>query len=223
LLNRPDGFPDAYIQNPAWGEYFLLGNFNTTQYEAFVVELTRRQYRNWQMNASYTWSEAVVDAEYYRQVLGDDRTIVNDEFGYLSYDRRHSLKVNATTIVPWAGGFRFGAAIQWQSGLPYSVLERRFIIDTIPPDYLTGSPTARSRMRYITGQRNDRRNESYWNFDVHMAKELNLSGGVNMQLTADIFNLFNDDALRIYNQTNGFNGYVRRFGRQFQLGLRVAF
>jgi len=222
-LVRPDGFADAYLQNPGWGEYFVLGNFNTTQYEAFVLELNRRQYRNWQMNASYTWSEAVGDAEDYRQGLGDDRTILNDEFGYLSYDQRHSVKINATTIVPWAGGFRFGTAIQWQSGYPYSITERTFTADNIPPGYPSGNPTGRARTRYVTGQRNDHRNESWWNFDIHLAKEFNLNGGVNMQVTADVFNLFNDDSLRIFGQTNGFNGSVRRFGRQFQLGLRVAF
>jgi hypothetical protein len=223
-LNRPDGFPDAYIQNPGWGEYFLIGNFNTTEYKAFTVELNRRQYRNWQMNASYTWSEAVGDAEDFRQVLGNDRTIINDEYGYLSYDQRHVVKINATTIIPWAGGFRLGTAIQWQSGLPYSILERSFALDTVPLTYVgLGNPTARSRLRYITGQRNDHRNESWWNFDVHVAKEFNLSGGVNLQVNADILNLFNEDHLQIFNQINGYNAYRREFGRQFQIGLRVAF
>ena len=53
---------------------FLIGNFTTTDYEALVLQLTRRQYRNWQMNASYTYSETIGDAEDFQQVLGNDRS-----------------------------------------------------------------------------------------------------------------------------------------------------
>jgi len=224
LLVRPDGFPDSYLQNPGWGEIFVVGNFNTTEYEAFILELTRRQYRNWQLNASYTWSEAVGDAEDFQQILGNDRTIIGDEFGYLAYDQRHSFKVNATTIVPWAGGFRFGTALGWQSGYPYSIRRRALSFDSVPPEYVgIGSPEARARLRYVTGQRNDQRNESWWNIDLSVSKEFNLEGGVNMQVSADVFNLLNDDPLRVFWQDNGFNTYNRAFGRQWQLGLRLAF
>jgi hypothetical protein len=44
-----------------------------------------------------------------------------------------------------------------------------------------------------------------------------------MQVTGDVLNLLNDDSLRIFTQDNGFNAEVRRFGRRFQVGLRVAF
>ena len=176
------------------------------------------------MNASYTYSEAIGDAEDFQQILGDDRTIINDEHGWLSYDQRHSVKVNATTIVPWAGGFRFGTSMQWQSGYPFSIRRRGVSIDTVPPTYVgLGSPESRVRLRYVTGQRNDQRNESWWNFDVHLAKEFNMQGGLNLQVTADIFNLLNEDHLTVVNQNNGFNAYFREFGRQWQLGLRLAF
>lgn len=224
FLVRPDGFPDAYVQNPGWGEIFVLGNFNTTQYEAYTLELTRRQYRNWQLSGSYTWAEAVGDAEDFQQLLGDDRTIIGDEYGYLSYDQRHALKVNATTLVPWAGGFRFGTALGWFSGYPYSIRRRDLSYDSVPPEYVgISSAEARARLRYVTGQRNDQRNESWWNIDLQMTKEFNLQGGVNMQLSVDVFNILNDDPLRIFAQDNGFNAYVREFGREWQLGLRVAF
>ena len=50
-----------------------------------------------------------------------------------------------------------------------------------------------------------------------------MRGGVNMQITADIFNLLNEDHLRVFVRTNGFNASTREFGRQWQLGVRVAF
>ena len=176
------------------------------------------------MNASYVWSKAVGDAEDFNQILGDDRSIIQDERGFLSTDQRHSVKVNATTIVPWAGGFRFGTTVQWQSGLPYSILTQDFSVDAVPPIYGgLASPESRTRLRYTTHQRNDQRNEGWWNFDIHLAKEMSLRGGVNLQVTADVFNVLNDNTLRVVNQVNKFNGSFRRFGRRFQLGLRLAF
>ena len=219
---RPDGIPDLYVQNPGWGQILKIGNFNTAEYESVVFELIRRQFRNWQMNASYAWSKAIGDAEDFNVIQGTDRTLLEDERGFLDYDQRHVAKVNAVTIVPWAGGFRFGVSAQWQSGLPYSVVNWELGQTNLPP-YLTSAITEeRVRQIYVTGQRNDRRNEGYWNFDVHLSKEVNL-GEVNLQLTADIFNLLNDDTLKILNQTGGLNEAVRPFGRQFQVGLRLAF
>ena len=43
------------------------------------------------------------------------------------------------------------------------------------------------------------------------------------QITGEIFNLLNDNTLQIFGQSNGFNAQVRRFGRRYQIGLRVAF
>jgi hypothetical protein len=53
---------------------------------------------------------------------------------------------------------------------------------------------------------------------------------MNLQLDADIFNLLNDDTYSVYNnftnsgqQINGTNQAERRFGRTYQLGMRLAF
>jgi hypothetical protein len=219
----PDGIPDLYVQNPAWGEFYVVGNFNTTEYEAVVLELTRRQYRNWQMNASYTWSKAVGDAEDFSQALGDDPTLLEDERGFLAYDQRHVFKFNATTIVPWAGGFRFGGAVQWQSGLPYSLLKRTSVRDAMPHYLGDVGLEPRVRVLYETSQRNSERNESWWNIDLRLAKEFRIQDQVEMQVSLDVFNLLNDNSLRVLESVNGTASAVRRFGRQFQLGLRLAF
>jgi outer membrane receptor protein involved in Fe transport len=222
LFPIPDGLPDTYILNPSFGSVYLLGNYNTIDYTAYVLELVRRQYRGWQMEASYTWSRAIGDAEDYNQIEGDDRTTAQDERGFLSYDRRHAVKVNATTITPW--GFRLGGAVQWLSGLPYSIIDTTLATDSIPPNYshlLTRSQ--RERRVYPTHQRNDQRNRSYWNFDVNAAREFNLKGGLNLQLRAEIFNLFNKDTLFVLQNRDSFNFQVRDFGRRFQISTRLAF
>jgi outer membrane receptor protein involved in Fe transport len=223
ILNEPDGVPDAYLLNPSFGSIYLVGNYNTADFVAYVLELTRRQYKGWQMEASYTYSRAVGDAEAYNTLAGDDLSNQQYERGYLSYDRRHGIKVNATTITPW--GFRVGTAVNWLSGLPYSQLVTRLAVDSLPPTYaeLEEQVSPRVRLVYPTRQRNDMRNRSYWNVDVNAAKEFNLKGGLNLQLRAEIFNLFNSDYLYIQNNIDGNNDSFRDFGRTFQISGRLAF
>jgi hypothetical protein len=228
-FEEPDGIPDLYLQNPGWGDIYLVGNFNQINYEAYVLELIRRQYRSWEMQASYTWSKATGDGEDFNQALGDDRSLLQDEKGYQSYDQRHVVKVNATTITPW--GFRLGGAVTWNSGLPYSLLTQQLSFDSVSPLYLSfgSGNSARVRQQYKTHQRNDQRNDSFWNFDLKFTKEMNLGRGLNLQVSAEVFNLLNDGTFIIYNdfsggrQINGRNDGYFRFGRQWQVGFKMAF
>jgi outer membrane receptor protein involved in Fe transport len=218
----PDGKPDLYVMNPGWGEILLLGNFNKTEYEAFVLELVRRQYRNWQMNASYTWSEAVGQAEDFTQLQGNERNLREDEWGPLAYDQTHAVKVSAVSLTPW--GFRFGGTLRWESGLPYSLLRARLTAFNVPLDYGgLGDKAVESRLRYPTGQRNDQRNPPFWTLDLRAAREIRLSRRAEMQLTAEVFNLFDDDTLRLESLVDGVTTGERRFGRRWQLGMRLSF
>jgi len=223
FLKRPDGYLDTYVLNPAWGSVFKVGNFNTQTYDGLVFQLQRRLYRGWQMDASYTWSQAKGDAEDFESELGDDQTNQEDERGFLSYDQTHVVKLNATTVTN--SGIQIGGAIQWQSGLPYSLVEERGSVDAIPPQYAGfGVPNdPRTRLLYPTGQRNDQRNESFWNFDLRVAKDFNLAGGKTLGLSAEVFNLLNADPLRIFEVNNDRAAAVRDFGRRFQLGATFAF
>jgi hypothetical protein len=229
LLRRPDEKTDLYLQNPFWGDLYLIGNYNSIEYEAYVLELVRRQYRSWEMNASYTWSEAKGDGEDFFQELGDDPTLRDNLFGFQSYDQTHVVKLNATTITPW--GVRLGSSVSWQSGLPYSLLLQQFSFDTKPPITAEfGGEGTRPRQTYVTGVRNDQRNDSYWNVDLKATKELQLGKGMNLQVTAEVFNLLDDGTYQIYNpfvergiQVNGRNEANRRFGRRWQVGMKLAF
>lgn len=83
---------------------------------------------------------------------------------------------------------------------------------------------------YPTGARNDQRNESEWNVNIKATKELRLGLRLNLQLSAEVFNVFDEGTYQIYNpafkrgaQFNGVNEARRRFGRQWQLGMKLAF
>jgi hypothetical protein len=229
ILQRPDGTPDLYLQNPFWGNILLVGNFNAIDYRSFVLEIVRRHFRSWELNGSYTWSEARGDGEDFFQELGNDPSLRDSTPGYQSYDQRHVVKLNATTVTPW--GIRLGTAASWQSGLPYSLLAERFSFDTLPPvTDAFGVRGGRVRQRYLTGVRNDQRNRSYWNIDLKATKEVALGRRVVLQVSAEVFNVLDDDTYVIYNrdlerglQLNGINEAYRRFGRKWQVGMRLAF
>lgn len=226
----PDGVPDLYTQNPGWGQINLVGNFNFSDYEGIVLEMIRRQYRSWEMQASYTYSRSEGNGEDFNQFLGLDSSRLDDEFGFQSSDQRHVVKFIATTITPW--GFRLGGTASWQSGLPYSILHQTQAFDATPQAYgsLGSFSPSRIRLQFPTGVRNDQRNTSYFLFDLKFTKELNLGRGVNMQISAEVFNILNEGVYQVYNpdletgfQINGVNNARRLFGRRWQVGFKLAF
>ncbi len=228
-IQSPDGLQDLYAANPFWGGIYEIGNINEAKYEAYVVELVRRLYRNWEMNGSYTYSKTRGNGEDLEQELLNDPSLRDSVYGYQSYDQRHVVKLNATAVTPW--GLRLGTAVTWQSGLPYSLLTEGISEDILPPSTsIFVPPGARVRQTYPTGVRNDQRNDSYWNVDVKVTKELQLARGFDLQLSAEVFNVLADDTYQIYNpfleagqQLDGTNEAERRFGRRWQVGARLAF
>lgn len=218
----PDGLDDLYVLNPGWGEVLLVGNFNSADYTAFVLELIRRQYRNWEMQASYTWSVAEGDAEDFSQDLGNERNLRADEQGYLDYDERHVLRFAATRSLP--AGFRLGGTLRWQSGLPYSVLQSSETLFSIAPEYANvGDAAVKYRYRYPTSQRNDQRNEPYWNLDFMAAKDFAIGRAVQAGVSLEVFNVLEDDTVVLGDRVDGTNSGVQRFGRRWQVGARLAF
>ncbi len=218
----PDGSPDLFIANPMFNEILHIGNYNSSTYKDFEIELIKRRHHHWELQASYVYSTAKGQAEDYDQGLGDEPTTVDDEKGYLAYDQRHVLKVNTTMEIPlW--DFKAGLLVTWESGLPFSIINRVSAFNSNNP--FIGKelgPQSRFRTVYPTGQRNDQRNESFWTLDVHVQKDLLLRKTM-ISLFADIFNLLNEDRLRIYRiEENQLIG-ERRFGRQFQVGVKVKF
>lgn len=217
----PDGRPDLYVQNPGWGDILVVGNYNEAEYEAFILELVRRQFRGWEMSGSYTWSQAEGDGEDFLQDLGNDLTLSDDESGFLSYDQRHIVNLSAVTITPW--GWRIGGRIRWESGRPYSIQDLPFTTYAIPPTLANqGDFDADFRVRYPSRQRNDERNPSFWTFDIRLARDIKL-GRVQSQISLEGFNLLNDQTRILTDITQGNLTGTQRFGRRLQVGAKFAF
>ncbi len=221
----PDGRPDLYIENIFFNRVFRLGNYNSQTYRGVEVELNKRLSRKWQMEGSYTYSKSMGDAESFLSENGDDPSLTEYESGYLDYDMRHVVKVNATTYLP--GDWRLGGTAQWSSGLPFSVIDEFDAEDNV------GYVQSRKRFGYtdpvrgfITEQRNSHRNHAVYDFNVRTEKSF-VIGKTSASAFFEVFNLLNSDDLRIFTidpaRPSLQADEQRRFGRRFQLGVRFDF
>lgn len=221
IVDLPDGIPDLALNNPFFNQVFLVGNFNQEKYTAYQLELRRRLHHNWEMDASYVYSRALGQAEDYLQAVGDDPTTIQDEKGFLGYDQRHVVKVNARTLLPvW--GLRLGFLASWESGLPYSLVSVQTSDDRTRNFGVYAGSYQQVRTLYPTGRRNDHRNDGIWNLDVRLERDFQI-GKVTVAGAAEVFNVFNDDSRVAFGVRNGAEDSIRRFGREFQMSAKVNF
>ena len=239
-VRLPDGRPDLFIQNPFFNQVLRVQNSNTARYSAFEVELRRRMSRRWELQGSYVYSRAQGNAEDFQSKVGNDPSVTESEYGYLSFDQRHVVKINAAIALP--KDFQLGLVTSWSSGLPYSVISRFFAFDnTGYLQFRTLFGTTRfvnEDFRFDPLPRNSERNASVLNINVGVRKSFvlgrNLAG-----VSLEVDNLLNSDdlhvvtyepALRSGYDLGGLNKLTplqldatRRFGRRFQIGFQLSF
>ena len=225
VASAPDGLPDLFVRNFLFNRIMRLGNYNTETYRGLELELVKRLSRKWQMEASYTFSKAWGDAESYRDSYGDDPSITEFEPGYMDYDQRHVVKLNALAYLP--RDWQIGGTAQWASGLPYSVVE-------INRDSLDDVGFIQSRRRFghrggdsfIAESRNIHRNNAVYDFNARIQKNF-VVGHASGAGFFEVFNILNSDDLRItalYSDQYALQAVgERRFGRRFQLGVQISF
>ncbi|HEV8374706.1 MAG TPA: TonB-dependent receptor plug domain-containing protein, partial [Candidatus Polarisedimenticolia bacterium] len=241
--NVPDGLPDLYINNFFFNRIYRLGNYNDQDYRAWEVELVRRLHRKWQLEASYTYSIAQGGAESFLSQIGDDPSLTEWETGYLNYDQRHVIKLNAIAYLP--GNWRLGGAASWSSGLPYSTIANQAATDDV------GFLQNRTIFGYLGSsgfdfhreRRNVHRNPATYLLNARLQKDF-VIGKSSAAGFFEIYNLLNTDDLRLSYlavvpphvqpaQQPGFEdhwvpGFMttvgeRDFGRRFQVGIQINF
>ena len=230
---QPDGEPDLYIQNLFFNRVLRLGNYNAESYRGLEFEMVRRLSRKWQMNGSYTYSRSQGDAESFLSKNGDDPTLTEFESGFLDYDQRHVVKLNATAYIP--GDWQIGGTAQWASGLPFSMIQEFDAQDNV------GYVQSRRRFGqfdrigvFQSENRNDHRNHAAYVFNARARKSFVL-GKASAGAFFEVFNILNSDDLRVYTINPGPPAAdspvqralqvdeVRQFGRRFQFGIQIDF
>jgi len=192
------------------GSSYVIANLDgafTKYYEATAESEYRAN--NFTVGGSYTWSHyygnfdqdnstfnTANDAAIFigSSNIGDGpgRQLWNFKYGNLRGDRRNNVKLNGTYNLPWRS--TTGLFFLFQTGQPYQ------IESVLPYRALTGSVSDTDRYAEPAGHRfSPSHNQVDWNYTQNFP----LPRGLNFQVAADVFNVFN-------NQT-GFN-YETRIG-----------
>jgi len=114
--------------------------------------------------------------------IGDaaGRQLWDNKYGNLRGDRRHNLKFNSTYQLPWNA--TTGAFFVYQSGQPYQ------LESVLPYRQFTTSSSDTNRYAEPAGRRVS---PSHHQFDWSYTQNFGLPRGMNFQLSADVFNVFN--------------------------------
>jgi hypothetical protein len=230
-----DGKPDLYINNFFFNQIFRVGNINRSTYNGIEIQFIKRLSRKWQMDASYTYSRNLAQAESFDSALGDDPATVGQEYAYAEDDLRHVIKFNASTFLP--KDWQIGTTINWSSGLPYSIVSNFLALNNFDyPQfrllygYTFEEPDENGDRKFRTLRRNDHRNDPVFTIDL-LARKSFVLGKLNAKMSFTIENLLNKDYLRINTyepaQPNRSGNLQldseRDFGRRYQAGIEFQF
>jgi hypothetical protein len=203
-FNPPPGIPrELYIADlPARlsqigsGSSYVIAELDdafTDFYEATVETEWRGQ--NTFLNASYTWSKYYGNFDQDNSTTDNDlnifigssniadaagRQLWNFKEGRLRGDRPHLLKAYGTRMFPWRGSLGLFGVVQ--SGQPWE----RWSVE--PYRSLTTSTVETNRYAEPAGSR---RSPTHWQIDLNYTQNIRVGGRGNVQLAADVFNLFN--------------------------------
>jgi outer membrane receptor protein involved in Fe transport len=166
----------------------------------YAVELTiaRRFAKNWSLRGSYTWSqtygnyEGAINSDFGSTWAGltgtfDTPAMMEYGFGFLPNDYRHNVKLFG--YYAWNFGLQLGGNVFWRTGQPINSYGQhptdpltRFW--GVPSFYTGGEP----RPRGVMG-----RTSNVWSLDL-MVRYTFSAVGLEWQVRADVFNVFNNDS-----------------------------
>lgn len=240
----PAGVPrDLYVENLAdiraeiGGSSYVIAELDgafTKYYEAsFEAEWSVDDFY---LRGSYVWSH------YYGNFDQDNSTTDNDQNifigssniadgvgrqvwdlkeGNLRGDRRHMLKVYGYYLLPWDASV--GGYLVYQSGQPWETWDVEFYRALLTA---TGSGSTSNTIRY-SEPAGSRTTDAHYQLDLNYTQNFAFGGDHNIQLRADIFNVFdNQTGYSIQSNVNGSNyGLPTDFfnPRRIQLAVKYQF
>jgi len=200
---------DYFVANPAEGTLGQsLGFYDgasvaspKARRENKSVELTARKRftDNWQLLTSYVWSKLEGNYDGVFQVsTGQLDPNINSAFDYadflinadgrLSNDRTHQLKFDGSYAFTKGSvnGLNIGVSTRWLSGLPLTAYGYSFAYSNW--EY------------YLTPRGSLGTGPSNYEMDVHVGYPIRFGQSASLNLVADIFNLFNRQAITLLDQ-----------------------
>jgi hypothetical protein len=218
-INAPE--EDDLLTNPAgWGQ----------DYHGLLLLLTKRYSRRWSLNASFTLSKAEglnlssastaawagMSVVWLTKKFGTDPNDLINAKGPLNLDRRWSLKMSGVYDFPL--GIMASANLIYQQGRPRISFVRVYDLDQRPGSYYA----------IIAEPKGTERFPGQLMVDMRIQKSFAIGQKFQLQLFADIFNLFNGGAYyeyrdyNLWSESSGIPSEMAR-PRRVQVGAKVKF
>jgi hypothetical protein len=176
-------------------------------YNALDLNIAHSFSQDFQMLASYTWSQTLnnVDPDTTSQNPNDTNFTQHQEYGSAIYDQRHRLVVSGVYIIPILK-VHFGGIGTFGSGLPYN------IVTGITNSGDTGATADRPVINGAVVGRNAGRGNSQYSVDPFLSRAFPLyHDRVTLDLRAEAFNVLNHASFVGYSGTYG-NGAMAGAG-----------
>jgi hypothetical protein len=194
------------------GNIMQVESTGFSRYNGLWVSATNRWSHGLQLDASYTLSKSLDTNSLNSSgfAVQDSYDIAN-QYGLSDFDARHRFVLNAIYELPfpdgaWTGGWRIAAIVQAQSGNPVNIVTPSTlngVPNTVRPDVvgpirIVGRVDQwfdTSAFAAVDGFGNLGRNvvigPAFHDTDLSLVKNTRLQGTVNLQLRADVFDVFN--------------------------------
>ena len=174
--------------------FLQLNAFEATgrsSYHGLTISVRKRYSQRWGVAASYTWARALDDVtDFTLETEPQDQTDLESEWGPSTYDQRHRLVASAVYLSPeqgkWTGHWSIAPILTYSSGRPFNLL--------LGYDANGDAHTETDRARLTSGLsvgRNTGVGPNLLTTDVRIGRQMMAQPRYRIELTVDVFNLFN--------------------------------
>lgn len=170
--------------NPAFGILRQQESSARSNYDALIVGLERR-FSRLQFRTSYVLSYSKDDDSNERNYLGinyENAFDLKSEYRWSRNDIRHRWILYSVWELPW--GLKTSSTIEWRTGSPFSAFTGK---DSNGDGQLTDRPIIAG----VPILRNSFRQPNYFQHDLRVLKGFILGEGKTINLSAELFNLWN--------------------------------
>ncbi|HUR33309.1 MAG TPA: carboxypeptidase regulatory-like domain-containing protein [Vicinamibacterales bacterium] len=177
-------------------------NIGQSQFDGLNLSVERRFSNYWAARVSYALGYARGDSEPNQQftnnyqVLGNANLALNE--GPLNNDRARNFVLSGRVEVPHTHGLIVSGIYRWMSGLPFTLINSNVdadrngrLFDEIAPGHYCGAGANAYCVDY-TGGRNGARGPSFQKTDLRTTYRLRPNTGTTVDLTFELFNIFNN-------------------------------
>ena len=195
--------------DPRFLQLSVLEGSGRSEYHGLSLSLRRRYSQRWAMSASYTLGRAMDDVtDFTLETQPDDQTNLGAEWGPSSFDQRHRVVASGVWQSPpaesaaaaWLADWSVAPIVTYASGRPFTALAGFDVNGDAHAD------TDRARLRSgLPAGRNSGIGPAYFSVDLRLARSVALQSRSRVDLTLEVFNLFN----RV-----NYSGVNRVFGSQ---------